>query len=126
MRKSKIGIAVIIVIALLVGGVFVWDCIDGRHDEELLKTVQNSDIGDGITLIRGLRAFCGTSGDWYIRGNDTVEVVALGVENAVTATLKADVKTGDIDILEFYYDVYLLDRNDTAAVISDMIRAAKG
>lgn len=125
MRKSKQGIIVLVVIALLVGGIFLWDYIDNKHDEKLLQTVQNVDIGDGVTLIRGLRAFCGTSGDWYLQEDDIVEVVAIGNENSVSAKLKANIKTGDVDVLEFRYDVYVLNSDDTATVISDMIKAAK-
>lgn len=125
MKKNKIGPTLIVLFALLVGGVLLWDHIDDKHDEKLLQTAQNVDIGDGVTLIEGLRAFCGSSIDWYIRENDTVEVVALGAENAVSATLKVNIKTGDVDVLEFYYDVYLLNRDDMAVVISDMIEAAR-
>ena len=35
------------------------------------------------------------------------------------------IKTGDVEVLEFYHDLVLLDRDDMMAVINDMIQAAK-
>ena len=123
MKKRKIGIILIVTLAL-VGCRLLWEYIDDKHDEKLLQTVQNADIGDGVTLSRGIQAYCGQSGNWYVY-NDTIKVNASDSNNSISATLKANIKTDDVEVLEFYHDLALLDRDDMMAVINDMVQAVK-
>lgn len=128
-NSTKNWIIALVIIAVLFAAAYVvaviHDSIIGNHENKLVEAAQNVEIGDGVTLLQGIRAYCGESGDWYPEiDDDTVEVITIGDLNTVTFLLKVDLGTGNVELVECSSDPIIY--NSAEELLADMIQAAKG
>lgn len=128
MKKNKAVIALFVVLGLLVAGVFLWIHLEEKHQEELIQAAQNTELGEGVTLLQGVRAYFGDSGDWDIFGDDYtiyLDVGRISDGHVLSATFEVNEKTGQLDILTFVYDFHEVSQDELYDLIDAMIQAAK-
>ncbi len=142
MKNGKKTIVLFVVLALIFGGAFLSEHmrkqkIEQRHQEqaryeqerdqleqELIQIAKNTEIGNGVTLNDGVRAYCGTNGDWSAF-NGTIFLEAHGSTHWIDAAFEVNEETGLLDLLEFDSDLHPANSDEVEDIISDMIQAAK-
>lgn len=96
--------------------------------EKLIQMAQNAEIGEGITLRQGIQAYFGESGNWSsINHNDGLIMMTVTSRDMVyfAITFQVNEKTGQVSILESYWNGDPMSSDLIDAMIGGMIRAAK-
>lgn len=142
MKNGKKTIVLLVILAAIIGGVFLHEYVQKqrmeedrkrreeyvqereRHEQELIQMVKDVEIGDGVILSDGIRAYCGTSGDWSAF-NNTVFLEAYGTLHSIVATFDVNEDTGQIELIELDSDLHSVDFNELEDVFNDIIQATK-
>lgn len=142
MRNGKRAIISLAILAVIIGGALLFKNIQNQkaeqryqeqaqyeeernqHEQELIQIAKDTEIGNGITLGDGVRAYCGTNGDWSAF-NGTVFLEAYGGSHWIEAAFEINKGTETLDLLEFDSDLHPTNDDEFNAIISDMIQAAK-
>lgn len=140
MKSGKKSIILLAVLAVIIGGAFLFEHmqkqkVEQRHQEqaqyqqerdrreqELIQIAKDTEIGNGVTLSDGVRAYCGTNGDWSAF-NGTVFLEAHGASHWIEAAFEVNKETEMLDLLEFDSDLHPASNDEFNAIISDMIQA---
>lgn len=96
---------------------------DGTRRVDAVESAQNMDIGEGVTLSQGLKAFFGGETHWMATDGKSVRVTA-GM-NRPAASLYVYPKTGEIEILTANSKDGWEDERGRDALLGLMVKAAK-
>lgn len=142
MKSGKKAIILLVILVAVIGGVFLNEHMQKqkmeedrirreeyvqereRHEQELIQMVKDTEIGDGVILSDGIRAYCGTSGDWSA-SNNTVFLEAYGTLHWIVATFDVNEDTEMVDLVEFDSDLRPANIDELEDVFRDMIQATK-
>lgn len=72
---------------------------EARQEAEMIRAAQNIELGEGVTLLQGIRAFFGEDGYWG--GCLSGQVVILAGFKYLSATMHVDVETRSIEVSSF-------------------------
>lgn len=99
--------------------------VTAEHEDKLVEAAQNVEIGDGVTLLQGIQAYCGVPGFWNgDADDDTVRVSATGEINHVGFLLAVDLETVYVELIECESEPIVY--SSAEELLADMIQAAKG
>lgn len=131
-NRKRLVLGIVALVIMIVG----YNLIDAylkekkeEHVAELIQIAQNAEIGEGVTLQQGIQAYFGTSADWgsinHTEGKIDMRVTSRdGVYFWII--FQVNEKTGQVSLLEGYWNGKSLSSLMIDMLISSMIQAAKG
>lgn len=141
MKIGKKPIIWVAILAIIIGGALLHEYVQkqeleedykrraqyqqeqAQREQELIQIVQETEIGDGVRLVDGVLAYCGSSGDWSAF-NSTVFLEVYGDNHWIEASFEVNEETEIIDIMEFDSDMHPANSDELDNIIHDMILAA--
>lgn len=128
-NRKKVAIGIIVVVVLIVLGPLQWYLEEKKetHMEKLILIAQNFEIGEGVTLQQGVRAFF-VSAEWnsFNYSKDQIWLLATSKDGSRSSVIfHVNEKTGEVSIVEWDFNGKSLDSFEINFLIDGMIRAAR-
>ena len=132
MGAISIGSGEVILVVFILGIVLleviveVSNRIDAKRRERLLQAAYNYDIGDGVTLLQGVRAYFGDEGDWYVTSYTVYLFAGAPGGSYPKAMVTIDVESWTLEVPSFEPCNAPGGVNQADTLVELMIQAAKG
>lgn len=112
-------------LAAVLLGVYAWvsEYVDRKRREERVRAAREFEIGDGVTLLRGVQAYFGEDGFWCARDDGTVMILAGTGERR--ACLALDPETESIRVISYNWQDSPENEAVRQALVGLMVQAAK-
>ena len=101
------------------------DRIMDKRSERLIPIAQEMELGEGVTLLQGVRAYLGDDGYWQAKGNMVLLSRSVPQANLRSPLLRIHPKKWRLEIPIMGSRTYWPDLDDPNELIEVLIRAAK-